>query len=148
MQNQAKKEIESEISSGIIQDGLAAITINKSDNSEIVWTESEKEMQYKGNLYDVVKSTETETTITFYCIDDKKETTLFANLDNHIQTNVIANKPVSNSKKMVEQVVKLYFPTISTTNFTALSSNRIFSSSTIIYTSTLIEKNAPPPEFI
>ncbi|MGZ4034183.1 MAG: hypothetical protein ACXVPU_04410 [Bacteroidia bacterium] len=148
-QSQVKDEIESEIKAGVNTEDLTIITINKTDLSSIQWTESNKEMRYKDALYDVVKSCDSEKTITYYCINDTKEESLFASLDNHINTHVVANKTDKNSKKSVENFVKLYFPSKQKAEAIAVinvSANHL--PFHLIFTSAIIEKNAPPPELV
>ena len=148
-QCQVKEEIESEIKAGVNTENLITIIINKADLENIQWTDSNKEMRYKDALYDVVKSTKTETTITYYCINDSKEESLFASLDSHINTHIASNnKTDKNSKRLIDNVVKLYFSTKQKIENTASASSINYLPYNLIFTSTIIEKNAPPPEFV
>lgn len=145
---QVKNEINSQIKSGLINEELTSITIDKKDIGNIDWEESGKEMVYRNERYDIVKTTETATSITYVCINDKKEETLFANLDEHVNTH-IANAPLKNShqKKLADHVTKLYF---SSEQLIAFNTNQLFSAfflTSINYTPVLIETNSPPPEF-
>lgn len=148
-QYQLKDEVKLEIKSGIDSDELKILTINKNDLKNIEWLESNKEMRYNKQLYDIVKSTETSSAITFYCINDIKEESLIANLDEHINTHIAANKPVQNQKKIVDIVIKLYFSNVHSAKFNVVVLNTTqFSSTNLIYSSTLIEADSPPPEFV
>jgi predicted P-loop ATPase/GTPase len=147
-QNQVKEEIESEIKAGVNTKDLTTITINKTDIATIHWTDSNKEMRYKDDLYDIVKSSETATTITYYCLNDTKEESLIADLNTHINTHVVANKTNKNSKKSVDNIVKLYFMSKDiTVSYSSLSSLNYLPFN-VDFTSTVLEKNAPPPEFV
>ena len=149
-QYEIKSETRSYIRSNININELIAITINKADLTSVKWEESGREMFYKNELYDIVNSTEVATTITYYCLNDKKEKSLFANLDDHINMQV-SDQPLKNdgSKKLVDHVIKLYFHNESL--FTAATSNilsSVFPNMVINYTPVLIETNSPPPEFV
>lgn len=150
-QYQIKKEIKAEIKRIVNPDELTAIVINKKQINKIDWLEKGKEMYYNGKLYDVIKHTEDAASITYYCINDKQEELLFANLEEHIATHIAANKPIKNqaSKKLADKVAKLYFLNEQLTKFNIISFNLTqFSSTNLIYRSTLIETDSPPPEFV
>lgn len=146
---QVKDEIESQIKSGLTIEQLTSITIDKKDIGTIEWEESGKEMVYRNERYDIVKTTETATSITYVCINDKKEETLFANLDEHVNTHV-ANAPLKNSnqKKLADQVIKLYFSSEQLIAFHTTQLSSTFFLTSINYTPVLIETNSPPPEFV
>ena len=147
-QYQIKETIESEIKSGINTEDLTLITISKTDPSAIQWTEAGKELRYNDAIYDVVKSQETATTITYYCLNDTKEESLFANLDDHINTHVIANNTHKNSKKSIDNIVKLYFLSKQKIETISVATSSSYLPFHLIFSSTIIEKNAPPPELV
>lgn len=145
-QFQIKEEIESEIRSGLNPEQLTIITINKAAPSAVQWIEYGKEMRYKNDLYDVVRSDEDKNTITYYCINDAKEDSLAAALNDHIDRHIISNKPDKNSKKTIDTIIKLYF----CTSFNALlppsCSTVQYQCCHLNFISPLLEKNALPPE--
>jgi hypothetical protein len=149
LQYQVKNEIESQIKSGLTIEQLTNITIDKKDIGAIEWEESGKEMVYRNERYDIVKTTETATSITYVCINDKKEETLFANLDEHVNTHV-ANAPLKNShqKKLADHVIKLYFSSEQLIAFHTTQLPSAFFLTSINYTPAFIETNSPPPEFV
>ena len=148
-QYQLKGEVKLEIKSGIDSDELKILTINKNNLKNIEWLEAGKEMRYNKQLYDIVKSTETSSAITFYCINDTKEESLIANLDEHINTHIAANKPVQNQKKVIENVIKLYFSNVHSAKFNVVALNTTqFLIPNLIYSSTLIEADSPPPKSV
>ena len=107
-------------------------------------------MYYNGKLYDIVKHTQNDTSITYYCIDDKQEEVLFANLEEHINTH-IANNPIKNQeqKKITDNVIKLYFSNEQSIKFTtSLFAEKQFSATKLIYKSALIETDSLPPELV
>jgi hypothetical protein len=72
-----KKEIKRKIKNAIPNNELIVITANEKD---LDW-EDEKEFRYHENMYDIVRKTENKDgSTTYYCIDDKDEKTLFANV--------------------------------------------------------------------
>ena len=145
-QYQIKSEIEAKITAGIETEALTIITIEKSDFQSVEWVEGNKEFRYKGGLYDVVKNTETRKTITYYCISDLKEESLFSDLDEHIHVNV-ANNSQKSSKKLNNHVIKLYF--LNTRPILIPQELAYFPlfSSRVISASAILEINTPPPQF-
>jgi len=131
-----KKEIKSQIKSSLDITELTIITLNKKDLDKIEWKDDGEEMVYNDEMYDIVRSTETITSITYYCINDKKEKLLFANLEEHISIHIAADKPVKNpaSKKLIDHVVKLYFEVDESFNSNILKKSSAFSFINIIYT--------------
>ncbi len=150
VQYEVKTEMESKIRSGVNTDGLTMIAINKKDLSNIEWTERNEEMRYKGELYDVVKSAETNASVTFYCINDSKENTLFTTLDEHINMHIATNKSIKNesSKKVMDTLIKIYFSNASCVNFIDFSPDTSFPSANLIYTAAVIKISPPPPQFV
>lgn len=149
-QYQIKKEIKAEIKRNINPNELTTIVIDKKQTNKIEWLEEGKEMNYNGKLYDVVRLTKNDTSITYYCINDKQEELLFANLEEHIGAHVAANKPIKNqaSKKLSNTVIKLYFSNEQSFEFnSALLYQQAFFSINLSYKSALTENDSPPPEF-
>ncbi len=131
-QFQIKSEIRSKIKSGVDTEYLTIITIDKKNSGSIEWIEEKEEMRYKDELFDVVKFTENEKTISYYCINK----------------HVGANSTSKNSKKITESFVKIYFPCKQPLIVASTSElpDQIFYHN-IILTSTVIQKNILPPEF-
>jgi hypothetical protein len=126
------------------------ITINKSEKNKIKFYGDNEEMMYNDHMYDIAKTSETETTITYYCINDSKETNLIASLDDHINTHVAANKPLKDngSKKITEHVVKIYFATKNTFTFDLTTKQTDFAEQNMMYVSAQKQNcTPPPPEF-
>ncbi|MCE9539538.1 MAG: hypothetical protein K8R85_10000 [Bacteroidetes bacterium] len=150
-QYQVKKEIKAEIKKKINPNELTIIVIDKKQINKIDWLEKGKEMYYHGKLYDIVRHTENDTSITYYCINDKQEELLFANLEEHIAMHIAANKPIKNqtSKKLANNVIKLYFSNEQSIKFnTVLLNSPPFYSINLSYKSSIIETDTPPPEFV
>ncbi|MBL0328081.1 MAG: hypothetical protein IPP64_01350 [Bacteroidetes bacterium] len=111
---QIKKEIRAQINSGYLNESLTAIlTFSKLELNKVEFMDEGKEIRHNGKMYDIVKYTETETTISYYCIDDSKENSILSYLDNHVKSHVGGGKPVKDGKSnsMKDNVIKVYFST-------------------------------------
>lgn len=147
-QYQIKTEIAASIKAGVYTSDVTIITIAKNHLNKVQWFDSGKEMRYEGEMYDIVKSSKTDDSTTFYCINDTKEAKLFSYLDKHINTHVSSVPQNKNSKKQSNPIIKLYFSTVQSTYFSSSKSIELTSFKNSIFTTPIIEKNAPPPEFV
>ncbi len=149
-QHQIKSSIVSEIKSGIITNATTVIIINKNELSKLEWLEKDKEMRYNNERYDVVKSEENTTSITYYCINDKQEETLFAELDTHINTHIINTKPSKNNapKSLEHDVAKIFFANNQQKNFILTENKVSFFSIKKYFNSAFINTNSLPPELV
>ena len=150
MQYEIKSDITSLINKGIDVDMTIVISIYKKEINNIIFSDNGKEMSYKGQMYDVIKSDENNTTVTYYCLNDIEETTLYASLDEHINTHVINTVPVKNhsQKDLSNDVVKvLYQNNFSYTLYNCVT-DFSFQTNNTVYTSAVIALNSPPPEFV
>ena len=150
MELKIKSEVVSEIKLGIKTDVETILVIDKKELSLIEWNESGKEMKYKGSLYDVVKTEENKDATTFYCINDKQEDALFANLDEHINSHIVTAKSEKNNSthNLVNDVVKLFYQNKFQFNFNTIISTISFYQNKEDYISKKIKTNSPPPEFV
>jgi hypothetical protein len=65
------------------------------------------EFRLSDKLYDIVKRSATGDTTVFYCINDKQEEQLFANLDAHIKRQTDSNSPArQRSDLLIKNLVK------------------------------------------
>jgi len=151
IQYQMKNEMKAEIRQGINLPELVTITIAKTQTDKIEWLEDKEEMQYNNNRYDVVRFTETNKSITYYCINDGKEELLFVNLEKHIDTHIATDKPTKNeTKKNIDQhITKLYFQNDNSLQFrfNQLSETSLLPGN-LAYSPVLLETASLPPEFI
>lgn len=150
-QMQVKKEIRAQINSGYMNGSLTTtITINRSELSKITFYEDGQEMRYNDNMYDIAKTTEAKNAITYYCINDSKESSLFAQLDKHISTHVAANKPLKDngSKTSLDNVIKIYFSTKNSFTFDQIGTVVHFTPvHTVCLSAQKQNSTPPPPEF-
>ncbi len=145
---QIKHEIRSKIEKGIFTEFLTVITINKSERSSIEWLESDQEFRYKNNLYDVVRFTKTENTISYYCINDSEEESLFSDLTEHVNTHVATNNSQKRSKKAENHIIKLYFLPIQKSVIPVTQIVSVVFPVQFANTSVVFEKQTPPLELI
>lgn len=69
-----------------------------------------KEFQYKGNMYDVVKQKSKGDTTWYWCIWDKRETALLANLDKLVHRAMSHNSAQQDNIEMLKKLLSsLYF---------------------------------------
>jgi hypothetical protein len=148
-QYQIHEEVEMELKQQINASELTAIVINKNQFDKIQWLKRGEELRYNNEIFDVVKSIQNDTTIIYYCIDDKQEALLFDKLQEHITTYVTTNKPIKNktSKKWANNFNEFYFINKRPFQFNFASANQPFFPYLIIYASAIIEMNSPPPKF-
>lgn len=151
MQYQAKKEIKSIIKNNLSNSDIIKISINRNNLSEIIWIEEGKEFLYKNKLYDLIKSEVLGDELILSCIDDKKETQLFANLDEQVNAylNDDMSKKNSASQKIIKSVLKVfYFNKIQISFAFGENNSHLFAYSDI----KISDKNSsifiPPPELV
>ena len=149
-QHQIKSTIISEINAGVSFSEESILIINKKNVSSIIWEENGKEMTYNGKRFDIIKSIEDNNAITYYCINDKQEETLFANLDEHISTHIISSKPIKNNsqKSLENDVVKIFFTNHQEYKFSTTENNNSYFPIKEDYISEYITTNSLPPELV
>jgi len=127
---------------------LHKIVFNKKDLNKINWAKADKEFFHNNELYDIVKISETETTITYYCINDKQEEQLFANLDEHINKHIASNKShKKNTLKSFDDNQKIFHDSeIGTHSILGMQIEKIWSYNNNSE-SAFLAKNSPPPRF-
>lgn len=130
-------------------ENLLKITIKKSDIKSVYFKDNGKEMFHNNELYDIISSNELNDEIIFYCMSDKQEKELLANLADHVDSNLVDGKNVHKSSSKKISTVSLKF--FSEQNQFLFSVFRNINSVSYIsfkinYTPALIEVKSPPPE--
>lgn len=148
-QTEVKKEMAYQMKFGVSSLKIATFTFNKNQLANIVWQKKNKEFYHNNKLYDVVSINEINSSIVIQCISDIEEENLFEDLEKHIDTFIASNesKKKSNSKKLTDHVIKLYFSQSSQFNIHSSILKNTFSTYKLSYTSEYSEINSPPPEF-
>jgi hypothetical protein len=86
-QHKIQKSIEKLIEQQIPNRFLHKITIDKTDTQSLKWEKADREFWHQGKMYDVVRSTNSSQSITYYCIQDTKETQLVHNFQKQQEQN-------------------------------------------------------------
>jgi hypothetical protein len=147
-QAEIKVDVKLQLKRGIPATELTEIKIDLKAISTIQWVEKNKEFYYNNQLYDVVKTSTTDNTITFYCITDKKEEVLFAHLDDYIKTHVGAtNNHNSTSKKLSTHVLKVYFLNSFSLHFSETVTEIKYCIFKTDVCTAFSKINSPPPQF-
>lgn len=143
-----KEEIREEINAGYIDEQETTITLARSELSKVEFDDGGEEIIYKDHLYDIVKTAESSTAITYYCINDSAEESLFSALEKHIDVNVAAGRPLKDNngaKKILDNSVKVYFLANSPFKFEQIMSTVTFPSAPAICLSAKKQKTIQPP---
>lgn len=143
LQLQVRSEIKEEMKNSLNESELEIITVPASKMSELRWTRPGKEFVYKNKMFDVVKKQEKNGTTSFFCLNDKKEERLFANLDEYVRKNTTRNNKVKNI--LAKNISNYFFEEIKTpdSNYKA---ERLESSYKETYESLYSESHSPPPK--
>lgn len=114
-----RREIKKEIKNQVPENELVKISFTLSELCTIKWEETGKEFWYKGNIYDVVKKITCGDIINFYCINDRQEKMLFANLE------ILINRQMNSEKQgngfSLKKFQTDYFFSHQTLQFSSLS---------------------------
>ena len=151
MQHQTRKAMKIKIKQSIPDSQLTLIKINKNENDLLNWLKENKEFKYKENIYDVVrKNTDNNGNTYYYCINDKQEEKLFADLDTHIKNHIATNSPQNKgSKDIVKNIIKDYFSTNNSLNFHQFTIHNLqFTIYNPLYTPYQSKVSTPPPELV
>ncbi len=89
-----KDEISETIEENMYQDSLDIITVanTPATKHDLSWTEEGKEFSYRGEMYDVIKTTTSGDSTRYFCIKDARETNLRHSVDQHVK-NENASSP-------------------------------------------------------
>lgn len=106
LQINIRHEVKEKIENSLGEDQFEIITIKTGEENQIEWTREGREFLFNNKMYDVVKKKEKDNAIKYFCLNDKKEEELFANLDNFVRKNPQNDK---NIKNILSNVVNNYF---------------------------------------
>jgi hypothetical protein len=141
-----KKEMQELIRQGVAEEALKSFTIKKYGNKTSLKVEGD-ELCSEGKYFDIVSVSETPGTITYYCVDDRMESSLMSVLELHIGTYV-SSQPLKEdpAKKISEHAAKLYIHT-EEPSFCFLPESLVEPGSLVSIThSAYTFITAPPPE--
>jgi hypothetical protein len=145
-----RREIKNQIKSGIPEEQLHHLSFSSERSGDIQWTQRNREFIYRGDRYDIVFSRKEGSIIHYYCINDREEESLFANL-NELVGNKLKNDCQSNKNltvKLIRALTTLYILNDSLTSITAYHRKLShFTGFTFSLSSPFYEYNSPPPKF-
>lgn len=131
------------------KESLTQFRIKKSQLHKYTFVDEGKELLHNNEMYDIVHTIEKTDEYIYYCLPDKKEKQLLANLADHVDSNLVDGKNLhkSSSKKISSISLKLYSEqTESLFSILRDISSVSYISFKINYSPALIEVNSPPPE--
>lgn len=116
MKHEIKTEMKNRILNDISVNELSIFVFNKTEYANLDW-EDEKEFRFNGEMYDIVKvEFISNTDLRVYCIEDKKEKTLFSIHEKQVQNNSSESTDGKHSQKVIKIISNYFFQT-PTTNF-------------------------------
>lgn len=105
-QQEIRSEMKSRIKRNVPEQELTAIRIEAGNESALDWEKEDKEFEYKGNLFDVVRKESVKGATIYYCINDAQEEKLFDDLDEHVRRHM-NDTPVNEKQQL--KAMKDYF---------------------------------------
>jgi hypothetical protein len=145
---QNNSEMTQVVSSSI---SLKTLRINKSELKNIVFKNGEKEIEYKGEMYDVKDQRVDGDAIVFHCLKDRKEKSLLANLDHNIRNNIDLRSSSNEKhpeKSAQKNMLKDYLFNMKEVTYYNSSQEIIFIPSDRLIGTYIVRLSAPPPKDI
>jgi hypothetical protein len=116
LQEEVRHEIKYSLKQGIPEKDLTILSFSHGDR--INWVRQGKEFRYEGRMYDVVRQTENDRGVTYYCIDDEKEARLITRME---QLTRDSAQRSSSSSSNSSRILQLIFPTLFVQNSLCMS---------------------------
>ena len=145
---QVRQEVKHKLKNAVAESELTKITIKLGDEIKLTWFRS-NEFSYLGNMFDIVRQTQTDSTTTYFCISDKEEDELFKNLDDLVRNELNQKSNNQNKTDNLANPFYLFFSETQTSIFNLKQAS--FSYSLFynkLYISPSLKQHAPPPEFL
>jgi hypothetical protein len=142
IRNEVAKFFEQNFSKG----ELVVLSFDAAESRSLIWTDK-NEFRYKGEMFDVMmKKTDSDGRLYFYCYSDQKEKKLEAGLDRHVNSQTERNTGNKQDKNdMTKNFLKEYFGTENNVRFAALVTDVEYLFTASYYTPVNPEKQSPPP---
>jgi hypothetical protein len=144
-----KKEIKTKIKMGVAEEELIVLKIPKSleeNPNKDFHRIHEKEFRFKGEMYDVVKKYEKDDTTFYYCIHDKEETLLFANLGKLIKNEFGNPEKKKDINRYTNLISSFYYKSDTEFLQNPFCSQFKFITPDYHLTTTALSPSTPPPE--
>ncbi len=147
-----RKSIKHQIKAGIPEEELHIFNLSKVEYIKLDWVRPDIEFRKNKEMFDIVHMKSLHDSVRLYCVNDKEEAILFAQLDKMIKKKMQQESNSSNSP--ITKVLKL-FNLIYISNQTenkSLTYYRMNKKSyhyyTNLYDSPLIKQPSPPPKSV
>lgn len=102
---QVKKHVWKLQKGQIADTDLLAFSSGIATDADFEWVK-ENEFRYRGNLYDIIRKTETITGNVWHCIQDEQEQEMLAHLKQQVHQH--NEHPAKNAKLLIKSIVKDY----------------------------------------
>jgi hypothetical protein len=99
LQFRQKEEMEVRVKSAVPENKLHLILIEKGGEDKIEWFESNKEFQYEGMMYDIVRQVRQGSSTKYYCLTDTEETQMVETLEKLLDHQSAHSKATNLLKK-------------------------------------------------
>lgn len=111
-------------------------------DADFEWVK-EHEFRYRGNLYDIIRKTETVTSEVWYCIQDEREQEMLSHLKQQVHQN--NGHPAKNAKLLIKSIVKDYIVEIPASVHVSLIRTAHSSCFICLFLQPDLKKESPPP---
>lgn len=148
-----RKSIKHQIKAGIPEEELHIFNLSKVEYIELDWVRPDIEFKKNKEMFDIVHMKSLNDSVHLYCVNDKEEAILFAQLDKMIQKKMQRESNSSNSP--ITKALKL-FNLVYTSNQTKNKllthyyrmNKKSYSYCFNLYNSPLIKQPSPPPKSV
>ncbi len=143
-----KKEMKRKIKAGLKEEELHHFKLSKEEYEQLDWIHA-KEFRLKDEMFDVVrKESLSNDTILLSCINDKQESILFANLNEHIEQHFDIQKDGKPYSKTLIKLIKIQALLHSYQHNSYIDFNEFyFAKNKYLLASEYLPLIVPPPEF-
>ncbi|MDP1745134.1 MAG: hypothetical protein Q8L90_06135 [Bacteroidota bacterium] len=151
-QAQVRKEIKHQIKSGLPENDLHSFVYSKKEYEQLDWVRKNIEFRLNNEMFDIVRSENKDDTVLLYCVNDKEETLLFAQLDEMIRKKMEqeSNSSQNSSGKFVKffKFFNFILPQIENKWLSEEAAQNTFSELIPHYLSPYIKVSSPPPDTV
>jgi len=146
LQYQARQEIKFRIKQGIPDSEIHRIVFDA--NEKINWVRDGKEFRLKNQMFDIIRKEIVSGQVIFYCINDKQEEQLFANLDELVAKQL--NDENSSKGNAARLLLKIFSQTYVIAETWVFKGNSVSLKVAFFYecnlTSVILETETQPPD--
>jgi len=147
-----RREIKHQIKSGIPENVLHSFVYSKKEYEQLDWVRKDIEFRLNNEMFDIVRSEIKDDTVLLYCVNDKEETILFAQLDEMIKnkTEQESNSSQNSSGKLIKffKLFNCILPQIENKCISEEAAQNRYSELIFHYLSPFINVSSPPPDTV